>query len=225
MREIERYAKAGLIKEYSANDFVKDHSIFNSNIETRTLGQLVINYQGIQAMQNSSDQIDALYSTFNSFREICELKSRIFTVIHNEKENDQYVPIIREKYKPSVRFKNFTPTDTISVVMKKFPVLSVDIPFDKFLEFKQDPDTKLKLSRLKNWISEISSSSMTTKEVEQKIEHLLIEYSSHLDFHKMKYSRGIIETIVTTTLEVLESIITLKLSNASKVIFDLSKKK
>lgn len=226
MKEIELYAKAGLINEYSAKDFKKDYPIFNSNKESRTLGEAVINYKSKEISEsNNNDHIDNLYSTFNSFREICELKSRIFTVIHNQKENDLYIPIIREKYRPSIIFKDFTPSDTISVVMKKFPVLDKELPFEMFLDFKQNPDTKLKLSRLKNWISEIGNTKISAKEVEQKLDFLLTEYSNHLDFHKLKYSQGVIETIITTSLSIIENVLQLKLSDASKVIFDIKRKR
>lgn len=225
MEEIELYAKAGLISEYSIDDFKKDSQIFNSNKDSRALGEAVINYKGEKILKSvNDDPIHNLYTTFNSFREICELKSRIFTVIHNEKENDLYIPIIREKYRPSIIFKNFEPSDTISIVMKKFPVLDNEIPFELFLEFKQNPDTKLKLSRLKNWISEIGSTNISAKEIEQKLEFLMMEYTNHLDFHKLKYSNGVIETIITTSLSIIENVLQLKLSDASKVIFDLSKK-
>lgn len=223
MKEIEIYAKYGLIKEYSANDFKKDYPVFNSNQEARKLGEAVINYDGQKTAEDYQDILHSLHTTFNSFREICELKSRIFTLVHNIKENDLYVPIIREKYRPSRTIKEFTTCEAISVVMKKFPVLEHNLPFEQFLHFKQDPDTRLKLSRLKNWINEIGNENMTSKEIEQKLEHLLTEYSSHIDFHKMKYSKGVIETVITTTLLVMENVLQLKLSNASKVIFDLKR--
>lgn len=226
MKEIEIYSKAGLINEYSAKDFKKDHPIFNSNIESRKLGEAVINYRSKEISEiNNNDSIDNLYSTFNFYREICELKSRIFSVIQNEKENDLYIPIIREKYKPSLIFKDFTPSDTISIVMKKFPVLDKELPFEMFLDFKQNPDTKLKLSRLKNWISEIANTKVSAKEIEQKLEFLLIEYSNHLDFHKLKYSQGVMEIIISTSLSIIENVLQLKLSDASKVLFDIKKKR
>ncbi|GAA6766486.1 hypothetical protein AAFH68_24280 [Flavobacterium sp. CGRL1] len=226
MKEIEIYSNAGLINEYSAKDFKKDHPIFNSNIESRKLGEAVIDYRSKEISEiNNNDTIDNLYSTFNSYREICELKSRIFSVIQNEKENDLYIPIIREKFRPSLIFKDFTPSNTISIVMKKFPILDKELPFEMFLDFKQNPDTKLKLSRLKNWISEIANTKVSGKEIEQKLEFLLIEYSNHLDFHKLKYSQGVMETIISTSLSVIENVLQLKLSDASKVLFDIKRKR
>ena len=64
---------------------------------------------------------------------------------------------------------------------------------------------------------------MTTKEIDQKIEYLLIEYKKQLDLHKIKDETGIIETVVTIGLDVLENLVKLNLSKAAKVFFDIKK--
>ena len=113
----------------------------------------------------------------------------------------------------------------VSVVLKKFPILDENISIEKIIDFKSDPDTKLKLGRLRNWISEVSNSKMSIKEIEEKIEYLLMEYSNHMNLHKIEYNLGKIETIVTTSLSFIENLTKLKLSNASKIIFDLNRTK
>ena len=93
------------------------------------------------------------------------------------------------------------------------------------IEFKTDPDTKIKLSRLRNWISEISKSNISIKEMEEKLEYLLLEYSNQMNLHKLEYHTGTIETLVTVSLSLIENISRLKLSQASKVLFDLNRTK
>jgi hypothetical protein len=115
--------------------------------------------------------------------------------------------------------------DTLKVVLQKFPQLQKDIPIEKFIEFKNDPNTPIKLSRLKNWVMEISKSNYSSKEIEQKLERLLLEYSAHVEIHKLKYEHSVLETILTPSLEVLENLVTLKFSNVSKTLFQIGKQK
>lgn len=65
--------------------------------------------------------------------------------------------------------------------------------------------------------------SYSEKEIEQKLEHLLHEYTSQLNFHKLKYERSTAEVIVCTTLEVVENVATLNFSKAAKTLFELKK--
>ena len=81
------------------------------------------------------------------------------------------------------------------------------------------------MSRLRNWISEISKSNISIKEMEEKLEYLLLEYSNQMNLHKLEYHTGTIETLVTVSLSLIENISRLKLSQASKVLFDLNRTK
>jgi hypothetical protein len=111
----------------------------------------------------------------------------------------------------------------ISVVLKRFPIINLDTNIKKIIDFKSDPDTKIKLSRLRNWVTEISKSDMSIKEMEEKLDYLLLEYSYHMKLHRIEFDLGKIETILTTSLAFIENLTKLKLSEASKVIFDLTK--
>ena len=154
-----------------------------------------------------------------------ELKSRIFSIFNNYKSTDHFFPILREKYKKTTLTEELNISDAVRVVLKKFPILSKDISIQNIIEFKTDPDTKIKLSRLRNWISEISKSNMNIKEMEEKLEYLLLEYSNQMNLHKLEYHTGTIETLVTVSLSLIENISRLNLSQASKVLFDLNRTK
>lgn len=225
LREIEKYMKAGLINDYSANDFKKDYAIFHSIEETKELGKYLIENDFENPYLDKNNLKDNIFGSLSALREIVELKARIFSIINNYKSADHYIPIIREKYKKSTMTEKLDISAAVSVVLKKFPILNANISVEKIVDFKSDPDTKLKLVRLRNWISEVSNSKMSIKEIEEKIEYLLMEYSNHMNLHKIEYNLGKIETIVTTSLSFIENLTKLKLSNASKIIFDLNRTK
>lgn len=223
LKEIEKYMKAGLIIDYSANDIKKDYAIFHSIDETKELGQYLIESDFENPYLDKNNPKDNIFGSLSSLREIVELKSRIFSIINNSKSSDHYMPIIREKYKKTLITQKLDISDAVSVVLKKFPIINENISIENIIEFKSDPDTKLKLGRLRNWITEVSNTKMSTKEMEEKIEYLLLEYSNHMNLHRIEYDFGKIETIVTTSLSFIENLAKLKLSEACKVIFDLTR--
>jgi hypothetical protein len=223
LKEIEKYMKAGLIYDYSANDFKKDYSIFHLIEETKELAQFLIDSDFENPYLDKNNHKDNLFGSLSSLREIVELKSRIFSIINNSKTSDLYVPIIREKYKKTLITEKLDICDVVSVVLKKIPIINEEISIEKLIEFKTDSDTKIKLGRLRNWITEISKSNMSIKEMEEKLEYLLLEYSNHMNLHKIEYHNGMFETIVTASLSFIENIAKFKLSEASKVIFDLNR--
>lgn len=223
LKEIEKYMNAGLINDYSANDFKKDYAIFHSIDETKELGQYLIESDFENPYLDKNNPKDNILGSLSSLREMVELKSRIFSIINNSKSSDNYIPIIREKYKKTLITEKLDISDAVSVVLNKFPIIHENISVENIIEFKSDPDTKLKLSRLRNWITEVSNTEMSTKEMEEKIEYLLLEYSNHMNLHRIEYDLGKIETIVTTSLSFIENLSKLKLSEASKVIFDLTR--
>lgn len=223
LAEIEKYMKAGLIYDYTANDFKNDYTIFHSIDETKELGKYILDSDFENPILDKNDPKDNLFGTLSSLREIVELKSRIFSIINNSKSSDHYIPIIREKYKKTLLTEKLDISDAVSVVINKFPIINEDISIESIIEFKSDPDTKLKLGRLRNWLNEVSNTKMSSKEIEEKIEYLLLEYSNHMTLHKIEYHAGKFETLVTASLSFLENIAKLKLSEASKVIFDLNR--
>jgi hypothetical protein len=225
MSELDLYMKHGLVCEYSSDDFKKDYSIYHSIEEARELGKYLIDNDFENPHLNKKNPKDNLFGSLSSLREMIELKSRIFSIINNSKSTDHYIPIVREKYKKTTLTEEFDISDAVSVVLKKFPILSKDISIQNIIEFKTDPDTKIKLSRLRNWISEISKSNISIKEMEEKLEYLLLEYSNQMNLHKLEYHTGTIETLVTVSLSLIENISRFNLSQASKMLFDLNRTK
>ena len=223
MNEIDMYMKYGLVCEYSADDFKKDYSIFHSINEASELGKFLIDNDFENPYLNKKNPKDYLFGSLSSLREIVELKSRIFSIINNSKSTDNYIPIIREKYRQNLMNEKLHISDAIGVVLKRFPIINLDTTVEKIIDFKSDPDTKIKLSRLRNWVTEIAKSNISIKEMEEKLDYLLLEYSNHMNLHRIEFNLGKIETLVTTSLAFIENLAKLKLSEASKVIFDLTR--
>lgn len=191
--EIDMYMKHGLVCEYSADDFKKDYSIYHSIKEASELGKYLIDNDFENPYLNKENPKDYLFGSLSSLREIVELKSRIFSIINNSKSTDNYIPIIREKYRQNLITEKLDISDAISVVLKRFPIINLDTNIEKIIDLKSDHDTKLKLSRLRNWVTEISKSDISIKEMEEKLDYLLLEYSNHMKLHRIEFDLGKVE--------------------------------
>lgn len=219
LKEIELLQNSGLISEYTEEQYQTDKSVLHPK-------EILKYFEKAHELSSSFSTKDKTFEEsfidfLGRFREVGQLDVRIKSTILNSKYDDHFIPILRNKYH-SFQDAELSPTSKVlSVLIKKFPNISNQTNLQDFITFKSDPDTTLKLARLRDWTLEISKKNYSEKEIEQKIEYLLSEYSKQIEIHKLKYDIGTIETFVTTTLEVLENTIKLNFSKAAKTIFEI----
>jgi hypothetical protein len=104
-------------------------------------------------------------------------------------------------------------------IIEDIPLPSSENPFERIIEFKQDEASAQSLIALRNWISEISKSSLNVNEIEEKYHYLKNQYERSLELHKMKTDNNLMETVIIGGAEILENIARLKFSEAAKKIF------
>ena len=221
IKEIEKLEEAGLISEYSDERFKIDLKKFGDR--ESILFEFLANYLANEFSTKSKPFNEIFIDFLERFREVGQLRSRVFSIILNKKEQHAFTPVLRNNFHNFISNKFSSGSPVLSVILKKFPIPSEGYSIERFIEFKNDPDTKLKLSRLRNWAIVMDKSHYSEKEIEQKVDYLLNEYSSQLNLYRLKHNLGFVETFITTTLEVLENIAKLKFSKVSKAIFDLQK--
>jgi len=221
IQEIEKLETAGLISEYTDELFEIDKKKYGDK-ETMLFDFLATDLSN--KFSTKDKPFNEIFIDFlERFREVGQLRSRVFSTILNKKEQHAFTPIIRNNFHNFTTSKFSSGSPVLAVVLKKFPIPSKDFKIERFIDFKNDPDTKLKLSRLKNWVIELGKSNYSEKEIEQKVDYLLQEYSNQLNLYRLKHDLGFVETFITTSLEVLENLAKLKFSQVSKTIFDLNK--
>ncbi|MBI5371460.1 MAG: hypothetical protein HZA79_05470 [Sphingobacteriales bacterium] len=219
MEEIEKLEKAGLISEIP-----KDEKYEHVPSIKEALKHKVEALDMVRKFTTKEKSIEEVFLDFlERFRIIGQLDARSESILLNSVSQNSYTPIIRGNYRNFSEKAIYPHSPVLSVLIKKFPLVSNKIELEDLIAFKNDPDSQLKLFRLKEWVLEISKKDYTEKEIEQKIDYLLQEYTKQLELHKLKYSVGAVESIVTVSLEVLENIVKLNFSKAAKVLFDLKK--
>jgi hypothetical protein len=221
LKELETLEKARLITEYIKEQVQYDKKLL---LDDRLIKYSVKALELSSTFTTKDKDFDQTFVDFlERFREVGQLNRRVNAIILNNRTTDNYIPVVRSSYHNFSTEELYTTSTVLSVVIRKFPFITEAFDLSKFIEFKADEDTKLKLDRLRDWVLDMSKKNYNTKEIEQKIDYLLSEYCKQLEIHKVKYELGTMETLVTTSLEVLENIAKLNFSKAAKVIFDLGK--
>lgn len=221
-KEIEELEKAGLISEYTAEQFKSDFFKIKSD---KAIENAIKKFELIRGFNDQETSFKKIFVDFlKRYNEVGQLEARTNAIILNSTCEDDFVPIIKGNYHDFQKDRFLKKSAIFSIIIKKFPKVTNDISIEALRELKDDKDAKLKLSRLKNWTLEFVNSNLTEKEINQKIDYLLQEYQNQLELHKIKYEIGIIETFVTVGLSILENIVKLNLGKASKVFFDIQKK-
>lgn len=116
-------------------------------------------------------------------------------------------------------------TSVIEIVLKQFPMPREEEPIEKYVDFSNDPDTNVKLARLRFWMRTTASKKKSTNEIEQELQELLFEYDQHMKLHKLKSDHGIWRTILTTTADVLDNLVRFKSKPVVESIYKLGEKR
>jgi hypothetical protein len=142
----------------------------------------------------------------------------------NSEEGFSSVPILTGKQSFNDKADE-RKAQVFQIVFDSVPFPSVDVPWEQIIEFKSDPDARTKRLALRNWITEISVNKLPLSEIEEKLEFLLDQYEQQMKIHKINYKKGILETIVTTTAEMIENLAKLRLGKLAQMPFSLKANK
>lgn len=222
-KEIENLEKSGLAIEYSEDEYDHDRLKFGDR-QVRLYSERSLALS-LGFSTEGKPFRGVLIDFLERFRAVSQIDSRICSVLLNRKSNDSFTPIIRNRIYGLDLESDLQETAVLTVLMRRFPILNDNLDFEKFVDFKKDPDTQVKLARLRNWVLEISKEHYTEKEIEQKIEWLLNEYIQQLEIYKLKFHFGFTEIIVTTSLEIIEGLLKLKFGKIAEALFKIGQNK
>lgn len=132
----------------------------------------------------------------------------------------QSIPIL-DDFIPETKENQGKEYKIAEMVINKFPVIDDLVSWEQLSDFKQDPESKRKFMALRNWIIDISKGTLTAREVGEKLDFLLSEYTFHLDKHKIKTSFGALKSFTITTAEILENTLKLNWSKVAETFFEV----
>lgn len=229
MKQIEELEKRNLIQNFEINKIKPTVSI-EIDEEMRNLSSNAIkaslDIEKAFDFNNTKPGINPFKALVDTIESACHHNSRAAATILNRIDlQNEYIPTFRKFLDLDPQCYAVKKHDIIQIILKKFPIISDDISIEQIIEFKSDSDTKLRYFELIDFITNISYSKFSIKEIEEKIEFLLHQYKTGLELQKIKYNTSILETFCITSLQIIENLAKLKFSDAIKPIFDLTKKK
>jgi hypothetical protein len=90
------------------------------------------------------------------------------------------------------------PVDVASFTLNEIPTPDESTPWEQIIEFRSDPDSYHKFVDLRDWMGEVSRSTLPPNEIEGKLEYLISQYERHMRLHTMKVSKGTLEAFFIT---------------------------
>jgi hypothetical protein len=164
------------------------------------------------------DELKLVLSTYSDY------EARYASIYLRERFQMPAYPIILT-WEDQLRKTKAQKSDVIQVVLKHLPLPDDSTSWEQIVDYRNDPDTAGKFLALKNWITEMTHTQLTPAEIEEKLEYLLYQYQEHINLHKLKTNVGTLETIVTTSAEILENLIKLNWGKIAKNLFSLKQRR
>jgi hypothetical protein len=153
------------------------------------------------------------------------LKARLQCTFLNRNFSNNAFPIIDNLDDLSEVLPDLPKAHVLNVLLKKIPIPKVETKWEQIYDYRKDPDSKEKYLRISNWLSKIARKEIHTKEIYQEIEHLLIEYKKHMDYHKMKYDESYLNTSVLMNFDAFQNLNKTKWDMKEKQSFLLKTRK
>lgn len=107
---------------------------------------------------------------------------------------------------------NSKKSDVIQIVIKELPLPNNETPWEKIIEYKNDPDTQKKLSLLRRWISKTARQELSSLEIKEEIEFLINDFQEHMKIHEMKANTETLEVMINSSADIIHNLLTLKFS-------------
>jgi hypothetical protein len=115
--------------------------------------------------------------------------------------------------------------EVVEITLSSLPIPDDSTSWEQIIEYRNDPDSQSKFLALRNWMSEVVRAELTPAETEEKLEYLIDQYQQHMNLHRMKANVGVLETIATTSVEILGDLVSFQWGKAAQALFALKRRK
>jgi hypothetical protein len=149
---------------------------------------------------------------------------RLNSILLREMQGIDAYPVFHWNFQ-SIENPQSRKCEVVQLLLNAVPVPNESTSWEHILEYRSDPNSQSRFLALRQWMSETARADLTPAEVEEKLEYLIDQYQQHMKFHRMKTNVGTLETIVTTSAEVLGDLVSFKWGKAAQALFSLKKRK
>jgi len=86
--------------------------------------------------------------------------------------------------------------EVVEISLKALPMPDYSTPWEQIIEYRSDSDSRIKFSRLRNWMSKVAKTNNKPNEIQEEFETLINEYSQHMKMHKIKTTLDTLKAVV-----------------------------
>ena len=112
----------------------------------------------------------------------------------------------------------------LELIVSKFPVPPEDIPWQDFLQFRDDAEHKALRVRFRLWLQERAKSVGNPALIIEELEAILEDYRKYMRIQHMKFGEGVVSTLLASTKDALEEFGNLRFGSAVRSILDFRHK-
>lgn len=91
----------------------------------------------------------------------------------------------------------------LEVCIRAVPMPDEDMPWETFLDFRRDAENIAKLRALRLWVQKRATSEDSAAVMKDELEALLWDYEKYMKIQKVKFTRGVISTLLTATAQIV----------------------
>lgn len=227
MKDLEAFEKNGLIQKFDTSKITLTQDLLQNKEISENFNNYTSSYGKISGIgdRNKGKSIIDIYAEFMELdRTGGQFSSRFKSSVLNRIDtSNEYFPIIKKQTGTVPENYKANKQDVVHIVLKQFPLISNETSIEQIIEFKSDSDIKLRYYELMDFVTTVSKSNLTLKEIEEKIVFLLFQYKEGLKLHKLKYNSSTLGTICINAAQIIEDISKLKFSEVAKTIFEVNK--
>lgn len=111
--------------------------------------------------------------------------------------------------------------ELVQIVVNGIAIPEERIPWNDIIQFREDADSQKRLRDLHLWVSELANGNVSYGDAVNRIESLKDQYRTSIKAAGMKYSMGIVQTIVVGFAGLIEKTFKLKFEELAKAPFEL----
>lgn len=139
------------------------------------------------------------------------LYSRAASIVLNSQGKESVPLLSANSLQIDINDRRDHQMSAIITVMNNFPLLSDDMSISDIVGFKNEPETKKKILRFRNW-SRKWSTGIPQNEIIEEAEMLINEYQKYMDACDVTYKIGVVESTMSLPTEIFKGVITLDLA-------------
>ncbi|MEM9633813.1 MAG: hypothetical protein AAGA50_20960 [Pseudomonadota bacterium] len=121
---------------------------------------------------------------------------------------------------------NLTKGEVVEITLSNIPSPDSCTPWEKIIDFKQDPETRGFLSGLRVWMSASSKDKKKSPvELKDELDWLIFQRKKHLDAHRITSNFDALTAVVVSGAEFAEDIVKVRWGKLAKGIASIVRKK